>query len=210
MNGDAFDVLRAEFVAATTEKAEALPAPALSEIAFGGRSNVGKSSMMNSLLQRRGLVRTSSTPGCTRGVNVFLAETRGGLAVHLVDLPGYGFAKRSKAEKLRWGPLLEGYILTRATLRAVVVLCDIRRGLEDDDLQLLEFASAERPGQARLETLVVATKVDLLPKSKRKPALAAVAAAAGRRVVGYSAVEDFGRAEVWQFIDRRVRGDLPP
>lgn len=203
-----FDVLRAEFVAATTEDAGALPAPALTEIAFGGRSNVGKSSMMNALLQRRGLVRTSSTPGCTRGVNVFLAETRGGLRVHLVDLPGYGFAKRSKAEKLRWGPLLEGYLLTRATLRAVVVLCDIRRGLEDDDLQLLEFASAERPGQAPLETLVVATKLDLLPKAKRKPAVAALAATAGRRVVGFSSVEDLGREDVWRFVDRQVRGGV--
>ncbi len=203
---DPFDVLKAEFVAATSEDSDSLPAPALTEIAFAGRSNVGKSSLMNTLLQRRGLVRTSSTPGCTRGVNMFLAETRGGLTIHLVDLPGYGFAKRSKEERLRWGPLLEGYLQTRATLRGVILLCDVRRGIEDDDAQLLEFASLHRPGQAPLETLVVATKLDLLPKSARKPALAAVAKAAGRRVVGFSSVEGDGREDVWRFIDRRVRG----
>jgi GTP-binding protein len=200
-----YDVITAEFLAAATEEAS-LPAPALAEIAFAGRSNVGKSSMMNALMQRRGLVRTSSTPGCTRSINIFRAVTRAGLDLHLVDLPGYGFAKRSKKERLHWGPLLEGYLKRRPTLRAVVVLCDVRRGLEEDDLQLLEFCSAPRPGNAPVATLVVATKVDLLPKSKRKPALAALAEVAGGRVRGFSAVDGEGREEIWRALERTVIG----
>lgn len=200
-----FDVLAAEFVSAAVSE-ESMPPPALAEIAFAGRSNVGKSSMMNAVMQRKGLVRTSSTPGCTRSVNIFHATTRNALDLHLVDLPGYGFAKRSKKERLDWGPLLEGYLTKRQTLRAVFVLIDVRRGLEDDDEQLLEFMALPRPGNAGLATYVVATKIDLLPKNKRKPILAAIAEKCGRRVIGFSAETFEGRNEVWKVIDRLVRG----
>jgi GTP-binding protein len=200
-----FDVLVADFATAAAT-AESMPPPALAEIAFAGRSNVGKSSMMNAMMQRRGLVRTSRTPGATRSVNIFHAQTRGGLDLHLVDLPGYGFAKRSKKERLDWGPLLEGYLKHRPTLRAVMVLIDARRGLEDDDEQLLEFCELPRPGNAPVATFIVATKLDLLPKAKRKPTLAAIASAAGRRVIGFSAESHDGRIETWKAIDRIVRG----
>lgn len=199
-----YDVLVAEFIAAATT-AESLPAPALAEVAFAGRSNVGKSSMMNAVMQRKGLVRTSSTPGHTRSVNIFHATTREQLDLHLVDLPGYGFAKRSKKERLDWGPLLEDYLRKRPTLRAVFVLIDVRRGIEDDDMQLLEFCALPRPGNAPLATFIVATKIDLIPKAKRKPTLEAIKAAAGRRVIGFSAESHDGRAEVWIAIDRLVR-----
>lgn len=200
-----WDVLTAEFLAAAADPSS-LPPPALAEIAFGGRSNVGKSSMLNALMQRRGLVRTSSTPGATRSVNVFRAVTRNGLDLHLVDLPGYGFAKRSKTERKQWGPLLESYLQGRPTLRAVVLLVDARRGVEEDDLQLVEFCSAPRAGNAPLTTIVVATKLDLIPKNKRKPTLAAIASAAGTRVIGFSAESAEGRIDVWKAIDRLVRG----
>jgi GTP-binding protein len=181
------------------------PPPARAEIAFAGRSNVGKSSMMNALMQRHGLVRTSSTPGCTRAVNVFHAITRGGLDLQLVDLPGYGFAKRSKSERIQWGPLLEEYLQRRPTLRAVIVLVDVRRGLEDDDRQLIEFCSLPRPGNAPVRTLVVATKLDLLAKAKRKPAVAAIHQAAGTRVVGFSAHTGDGRTDIWKLLDKWVQ-----
>jgi len=203
-----FDVLVAEFVAAAAEGSQ-LPAPALAEVAFAGRSNVGKSSMLNAVMQRKGLVRTSSTPGHTRSVNIFHAATRSGLDLHLVDLPGYGWAKRSKDERKKWGPLLEGYLQERQTLRAVMVLVDVRRGVEDDDLQLLDFCSAPRPGNAPLTTYVIATKIDLIPKAKRKPELAAIQKVAGRRVIGFSAETHEGRDEIWKAIDRQIRGPSP-
>jgi GTP-binding protein len=200
------DVLHAEFVASAVDTAS-LPAPTIAEIAFGGRSNVGKSSMLNALMQRRGLVRTSSTPGCTRAINLFDARTRDGLRVHLVDLPGYGFAKRSKTERTQWGELIERYLVTRPTLRAMVVIVDARRGVEDDDVQLLEFCAQPRPGNAPLTTIVVATKLDLLPKAKRKPAIEAMRKVAKRPVVGFSAETSEGRDLVWRAIDRVVVGE---
>jgi GTP-binding protein len=201
-----YDVLHAEFVASAVDRAS-LPAPTIAEIAFGGRSNVGKSSMLNALVQRRGLVRTSSTPGCTRAVNLFEARTRGGLRLHLVDLPGYGYAKRSKSERTQWGELIERYLVERPTLRAMVVIVDARRGIEDDDAQLLEFCAQPRPGNAPLSTLVAATKLDLLPKAKRKPTIEAMRKASRRPVVGFSAETSEGRELVWRAIERAVVGE---
>ncbi len=93
-------------------------------------------------------MRTSRTPGRTRQINVFACATADGFAPHLVDLPGYGYAKLSKSEKSTWGAMLEGYLETRVTLRAVVLLADVRRGLEDDDRELLDFMKKVR-GEAR-------------------------------------------------------------
>jgi len=97
-----------------------LPPPTVPEVAFAGRSNVGKSSLMNALLERKALVRTSSTPGCTRAINLFAVGLDDGAAYRMVDLPGYGYAKLSKAERGRWGEMIEGYLERRTTLRAVV------------------------------------------------------------------------------------------
>jgi GTP-binding protein len=200
-------VFEAKFLAGAA-RAQDLPAPALAEIAFAGRSNVGKSSLMSALLDRHGLVRTSNTPGCTRRINVFEAKVEGGYGVHLVDLPGYGYAKVSKTEKAGWGPMLEGYLRTRPTLRAVVVLVDIRRGVEEDDRDLLEFLGEARPVDAPepLRAIVVATKLDKLARSKQKPALAALRKATGaERVVGFSAVTRQGRAELWDALLGAIR-----
>jgi GTP-binding protein len=202
-------VFDARFVAGGARAAD-LPAPALAEVAFAGRSNVGKSSLMSALLDRHGLVRTSNTPGCTRRINVFSATIEGGYALHLVDLPGYGYAKVSKAEKAAWGPMLEGYLRTRPTLRAVVLLVDVRRGLEEDDRDLLEFLGQPgvRPDDTPpLGVFVVATKLDKLARSKQKPALAALDRAAGRPVLGFSAVTRQGRAALWTKLLAAVRVD---
>jgi GTP-binding protein len=160
------------------------------------------------MMQRKNLVRTSSTPGCTRQINVFRCALADGLALHLVDLPGYGYAKLSKSEKSTWGAMLEGYIESRITLRAVVLIADVRRGLEDDDLQLLDFLAATRGAEAATPSLpavvrvVVATKLDKVPLSKRKPLLQKFRHDSGVAAVGFSAVNGDGRDDLWA----RIRG----
>lgn len=188
-------VLDASFIASATDQAS-LPAPAFAEIAFAGRSNVGKSSLINRLLRRKKLVRTSSTPGCTRGLSLFRARLRLGegneARLDLVDLPGYGYARRSKVERLSWGPMIDGFLRERVGLRAVVVIIDVRRGPEDDDLDLLAFLD-----ELGIETIVVATKLDKLPPSKHKPRLAELSKQVGRRLIGFSSVSGQGERELW-------------
>lgn len=190
------NVLEADFIAGATAL-EDLPPPAFAEVAFAGRSNVGKSSLINNLVQRKKLVRTSSDPGCTRAINIFRIRLRdedeNEARLDLVDLPGYGYARRSKAERDAWGPLIEGFLSGRPGLRATVVIVDVRRGLEDDDRQLLEYLES-----VGVTALVVATKLDKLPASKRKVALSAVRASAGVPVIGYSAVSGEGRDYLWK------------
>jgi GTP-binding protein len=164
-------VASAEFVAgATTLKA--LPAATFGEVAFGGRSNVGKSSLLNALLQRKNLVRTSRTPGLTRQINFFetrIMEDEGDLTFTMVDLPGYGFAKVSKDEAKKWGPLMDGYLGTRSNLRAMVILIDVRRGVEEEEATLAAFVAAR---QRKVPCIVAATKLDKISKSARAPAMA--------------------------------------
>lgn len=191
-------VVDAKFLAGAVDAAS-LPPPTSLEIAFAGRSNVGKSSLLNGLMQRHSLARTSSTPGCTRQLNVFDVRFADGLSLHFVDLPGYGWARRSKTERSEWQGMIEGYLRTRVGLRAVVLLVDVRRGLEEEELQLVEFMASKRPVSEKraVEVVLVATKIDKVAASARKPALDAVqrgAEHAGiRGVVGFSALTGDGR-----------------
>lgn len=164
-----------------------LPPPLHTEVAFAGRSNVGKSSLINALVQRRKLVRTSSTPGCTRGINVFQVDLQGGV-IDFVDLPGYGYAQRSKVERRSWGGLIESFLKSRAGLCAVVVIVDIRRGLEPDDEQLIDYLK-----HLKRNVIVVSTKLDKLPVSKRKLAVTQLQKAAGVPVIGFSSETGEGR-----------------
>ena len=191
--GKGVRIARAEFAAAAAKRDQIPPEKAL-EIAFAGRSNVGKSSLLNMMLSRRGLARTSGTPGCTRQIVFFDVAVAGGPELVFVDLPGYGYAKVSKSEAQAWKHLLEGYLQERTALRAVVVLVDVRRGLEEEERDLVEFL-ATRPD---LEVLVAATKLDKLPRSAQKPALQKLERAAGVRAVGTSAETGAGREALWE------------
>ena len=195
-----------------------LPPPVNVELAFAGRSNVGKSSLINTLLERKNLVRTSSTPGSTRQLNLYEAKAADGTLFHLVDLPGYGFTHRSKREQGAWKELIEGYLSMRGTLAGVVLLVDVRRGLEDDDRELVDFIqSVDHPSRRPLGLVVGATKLDKLPRASRRPALEALRKTVGSpetpssrlRLVGFSSETGEGREELWSTLRTIALGSLP-
>ncbi len=171
------------------------PADALPEVAFAGRSNVGKSSLVNVLVNRKSLVRTSSTPGRTQLLNFF--EINGEFS--LVDLPGYGFAKVPLAVKKQWGPMIRTYLEKRQTLRAVVVLFDIRRVPREEDLQLLDWLE-----EYEIPTIPVITKVDKISRNRRAAQLKPILEATGLTLDAFSlfsSISREGRDEIWQRIE---------
>jgi len=173
------------------------PRPGRPEIAFAGRSNVGKSSLINTLTGKKGLARTSATPGRTRLLNWFDVSPPGGPDVAFVDLPGFGYAKVPRDMRASWRPLVESFVTDRETLRLVVVIIDARRGPEEEEVELLEWlADVDRPA------LVVLTKVDKLPKSKRIPAAAATRRALGlkKEPLLFSADSGDGVDDLWRAI----------
>jgi GTP-binding protein len=204
----AFHVQSAEFVAAARRPDE-LPPPTKLEIAFVGRSNVGKSSLLNRLLNRKGLARTSSTPGCTRQINFFDVKSVAGLELMLVDLPGYGFASRSKSERKEWAELIEHYLLERSTLRAAAVLFDSRRGMESDDADALELITQHgRVSRKPPEVVLIATKVDKLA-ARDRPKLEGNRIAE-RRVVPFSFDEPETTESVWRALLKAADLVVPP
>lgn len=183
----------AEFLTSAL-RAEHYPAESLPEIAFAGRSNVGKSSMINCLLNRRGLVRTSSTPGRTQMLNFFTVNA----SFHCVDLPGYGFARVPLAVKKSWGPMIRTYLEQRQTLRGVVLILDIRRIPSDEDLQFLDWLE-----EYGIPTIPVVTKADKVPRSQRTRKLKPIADACGLPLDAFtlfSSTSREGRDEVWERI----------
>jgi len=156
--------------------AEALPAPRALEVAFAGRSNVGKSSLLNALVGRRSLARTSNTPGRTREVNFFTL----GEDVYLVDLPGYGYAKASKTAVAGWNQLIEDYLKGRTALRRVFLLIDARHGLKDTDAAILDLMDA-----SAVSYQAVLTKADKVSASELEKVMAQTATALAKHPAAY-------------------------
>lgn len=196
-------IVDAQFVAAAA-KLDQLPPPQVQEIAFAGRSNVGKSTLMNALMGRKRLVRTSSTPGCTRTIGFFSARTADNTQVILVDLPGYGYAQRSREERRGWAALIEGYLLQRPSLRGVVVLVDARRDIEADDQELLELLQhPSSHSRMPLEAMLVATKLDEVPKSQRVTRLRDLQRQTKHGVLGLSVLDLKSVSLLWQNLHRK-------
>jgi GTP-binding protein len=166
------------------------PTNELPEVAFAGRSNVGKSSLLNRLVRRKAFARVSNTPGRTREINFFKVNDRFVLA----DLPGYGYAKISKTRKAEWLPLIEGYLRASPALRGVVQLLDVRHAPSEEDLQMLDFlAEIEAP------TIVALTKVDKLrPRqvAERVHEIAVALRLEDEQLIPFSAETNQGRDEL--------------
>lgn len=173
-----------------------------------GRSNVGKSSMLNRLVGHRGLARVSKTPGRTRLLNFFdvtLELGRERQIVRICDLPGYGFAKVSKVERAQWVEMIESYLEARDPLMAVVVIVDVRVGPTADDVEMIHWLEAK--GR---RAIVVATKLDKLPKARRAGRLRQIEPMLQlppRALLGFSAEEGLGKDELWQEILAAARAD---
>lgn len=183
-------------------EAALLPVPGLPEIAFAGRSNVGKSSAINRLLQVKKAARVSGTPGRTQSINLFLVERR----LVFADLPGYGFAKVPHEVKRQWKGLIEGYLGGREALRLVVVLVDARHDVQTSDAELIWGLR-----QARIPIRVLATKSDKLKRSQRQKHWAALRRGfklKGEELIGFSSADGLGFDAAWSSFNAAARGEL--
>ena len=191
---DALIIRNVEFIGGMSEKAGWRPDSSLPEIAFAGRSNVGKSSLLNSLVRRKSFARVSRTPGRTREINFFRINN----GFVLVDLPGYGYARIAKEKKAGWKPMIESYMRRTSQLRGIVLLLDIRRDPSEDDRAMLDFLAA-----VEVPTLVAVTKTDKLSKSAartRVSDLTKMLALESEQVIPFSAISGEGRTELLEAI----------
>ncbi|TFH25258.1 MAG: YihA family ribosome biogenesis GTP-binding protein [Myxococcales bacterium] len=188
-------ISRAEFWAAAVS-GDAIPSARCPEIAVAGRSNVGKSSLINRMVGRKSLARTSSTPGCTRGLIFYGLDDR----LALVDLPGFGWAKRSKSERDTWKRLVEGYLETREVLLGVLLLIDVRRGPQEEEIKLAGYLDARE-----LPYVWILTKCDKLKRAELHRRLAEIAdELAPAAFLTTSSRTGAGIAELWKWLDRAI------
>ncbi len=198
MTNSVMKITRAEFMKSAAGASD-FPRSELPQVAFAGRSNVGKSSLINCLVERKGLAKTSSVPGKTRLINFFLVND----AMIFADLPGYGYARVSRETREGWRPLVEAYFAASGEIRAAVVIVDIRRGPEKEEISLSSWLSARS-----IPVLYVATKADRQKRSgheSRARDIASILGVSREDVVVFSAKTRMGRDLLWSRI-REVCG----
>ena len=194
-------IVSAEFVK-TAKDPSGYPDEGLPEVAFAGRSNVGKSSLINVMVRRKKLARTSSTPGHTRALNFYRINGR----CMFCDLPGYGYAKVTKKERQQWQGMVEAYLKSRDELKAVVIIMDLRRKPGQEELDLIGFLTGEG-----ITPLLIATKADKLGKTKRVKPLRDMAKALGipsQSIMVFSARSGEGRETLWKRLVELMKGTV--
>jgi GTP-binding protein len=196
--GDPLVIRNVEFIGGMAEKHGWRPDSPLPEVAFAGRSNVGKSSLLNALVRRKSFARVSRTPGRTREINFFRVNNN----FVLVDLPGYGYARISKEKKAEWRPMIESYLRRTTQLRGIVLLLDIRREPSEDDRAMLDFLA-----EVEVPTIVALTKTDKLSKAAARESAVEIArslALEPEQVIPFSAHTGEGRVELLEAITSLV------
>ncbi|WP_227396715.1 ribosome biogenesis GTP-binding protein YihA/YsxC [Jeotgalibacillus aurantiacus] len=181
-------------------KPEQYPEGGLPEFALAGRSNVGKSSFINKMINRKALARISSKPGKTQTLNFYLLNE----ALYFVDVPGYGYAKVSKTERAAWGKMIETYMTGREPLKAVIMIVDLRHPPTNDDIMMYEFLK-----HFGIPCLIVATKADKIPKGKWQKHLSVTRKTLeiepGDELIMFSSETGLGKDEAWKFIERKMK-----
>lgn len=176
-----------------------LPENTLPEVAFAGKSNVGKSSLINALMNRKSLARTSAQPGKTQTINFYNINQ----AMYLVDLPGYGYAKVSEAEKKKWGVMIENYLHSSKQLKGVFLLIDIRHDPSANDKTMYDWMVYQG-----FEPIIIATKLDKIKRSQVQKNIKAIRVGLnvkpGTKIFPFSAETKQGREEIWEYIDSLV------
>jgi GTP-binding protein len=192
-------VTKSEFVIGAVGP-DQYPVDGLPEIALAGRSNVGKSSLINKMINRKNLARTSSTPGKTQQLNYYGINDE----LYLVDFPGYGFAKVSKTQRQAWGKMIEKYLLDRVALKLLILIVDLRHPPSKDDMVMYDWVS-----HYDIPVCIVATKADKIPRSRWAKQIKQMKECLGLRIdhplVLFSSETGLGKDELWSIVKANIR-----